>query len=261
MNSDTIIPSQTGLKPFFRKTFITVSFSALLLWPLVWGSQHADLEVLFGKIKFFQLKTVEVKSEWPLTPGTVKANLADFQGKSLLVINPKRVSDSLQRIPWVENVSIKKQYPDELLIDVETKRARAIGLFRGQSYFLDEHGKTVDKVANSMLEALDLPFVSFRNETEMREWPFPRVLTTLEELKTTLGDQFKISEVYLGTYPYFRIFLVRPRLEIIFNLENWFEQKETLVALLRNPPSQLGQLHKINLVFPKKAVVSSHLSN
>lgn len=261
MSEATLDIPVSKTKPAVRKLFTFLSFSALLLWPVIWFGQHADMESLFGKVKAFRLKEVVVQSEWPVLPASVKTNLKDFDGKSLLVINPRKVSESLLKMPWVKDVSIKKQYPDELLVEVETKRARAIGLFRGQSFFLDEEGDTIDRVTNSMLEALDLPFISFRNETELKEWPFSDVLATFEELKKVLGNEFKISEMYLGIYPYFRIFLVRPRLEIIFSLENWQEQKENLVALLHHPPSQLGQLHKINLIFPKKAVVSSLLSN
>ncbi len=255
------LPQTERLKPVLRKMFVSISFTALLLWPTIWFFQHADLEKFFGKVKFFQLKEIDVKSEWPVTPATAKAWVSELQGRSLLLISPAKVSASLLNHSWVRNVSIKKQYPDELFVEIETKRARAIGIHKGQSYFMDENGKMIEKATNSSFESLDLPFVSFRNEQELAEWPFTEVLTTVESLKKTLGDEVKISELYLGIYPYFRIFLVRPRLEIVFNLENWSEQKEILNAILRNPPSQLGQLHKINLIFPKKAVVSSLLSN
>lgn len=255
------LPQTDKLKPLLRKVFISVSFTALLLWPIIWFFQHADLEQFFGKVKFFQLKEFDIKTEWPVTPATAKTWVSELQGRSLLLVSPAKVSNILLSHSWVRNVSIKKQYPDGLFVEIETKRARAIGIHKGQSYFMDENGKIIDKAANSAFESLDLPFVSFRNEQELSEWPFTEVLTTVESLKKLLGDEVKISEVYLGIYPYFRIFLVRPRLEIVFNLENWSEQKENLNAILRNPPSQLGQLHKINLIFPKKAVVSSLLSN
>ena len=88
-------------------------------------------------------------------------------------------------------------------------------------------------------------------------WDIAKVLTTLEAIKARLGEKREISQVWLGTYPIFKIYLLRPKLEVVLSEDTWTTQMPSLMSLLDNPPSQIGQLQRINLVFPKKAIVSS----
>jgi cell division protein FtsQ len=202
----------------------------------------------------FRIQEVKISSEWPIAVSDVRAWVSELNGQSLLLLNSSQLGKSLGSRPWVEHVTIKKQYPNRLRIEVETKRPRALTVVKGLAYYVDERGHLIDKARPNVVKGLDLPFISFpKGESQ---WKFSSVLTLMEQFRTLSQSKHSLSQVTLGNYPYLKIFLDNPRLEILINVENWQSQSKILQNLLLDPPSQLQQLQRINLIFPKKAVVS-----
>ena len=79
------------------------------------------------------------------------------------------------------------------------------------------------------------------------------------EVHSLLGDE--VERDRLGRGAVFRLYLAPSRTEVIFSLETWESQLPRLVLLLANPPAQIPPPHRINLLFPRKALVSSPLSD
>ncbi len=204
----------------------------------------------------FKIQQVKIISEWPLTISEVQSWLPILEGKSLLQVKPEEIIASLKQRPWIEHVTIKKQYPDRLWIEVETKRPRALSVIKGIAYFIDPNGNVIEKARPRILKALDVPFLTV--STDHAKWNISSILTMTEQFKTISHAKYSISQVILGNYPYFKIFLDNPKLEVLLNIENWESQSRILENLLLDPPSQIGQPQRINLIFPKKAVVSIH---
>lgn len=213
-----------------------------------------------ARLHWFEVNQVRIQAEWPLKEEWVRAQLPKFEGRSLLTVQPNDIYVRLKEKPWVQEVSVKKEYPDGLVIHVETKKARAITFLSGLPYFIDSNGKTIERVSKGNLQARDLPFISnlptpFPGHSK---WNLENVLSLHSRLKTEGGNSIEISEIQLTTYPILKVFLSRPKIEILFSAENWNEQLSYLLTLLNSSPSQIGQIHKINLVFPKKAIVTRH---
>jgi cell division septal protein FtsQ len=254
VKNNLAVPS-SPLRRFATVVFVFAIFFLLMLAIFETGK----IDPLLQSLSVFKIEEVRVRSEWPLSPSTVKGWLPTLEQTSLLVLRPRELILGLRERPWVENVAIKKEFPSRILIDVETKRPQAISLHNGQMYFVDSHGQIIEKVSAPLLKVLDLPFVSF--EKDSKTWNMPEFLSTLEKMKEKLGKDLSVSQFALGTHPYFKLFLTRPRVEVLMSFENWEPQLEILLRLVNNPPRQVGQLQRINLTLPKKAVVSSPKSH
>jgi cell division septal protein FtsQ len=204
----------------------------------------------------FRIQQVKIVTEWPLTVSEIQAWLPPLEGKSLITLSSKDLVFNLQQRPWVENVIVKKQFPDRLWIEIQTARPRALAVIKESAFFIDAHGKVIDKARPRMLKSFDLPFLTLPQENS--GWNVSEVLAVIEQFRSFSKAKYSISQVVLDNYPYFKIFLDSPKLEILLSLETWKSQTTVLETLLSDPPSQNRQVQRINLIFPKKAVVSSH---
>jgi hypothetical protein len=226
----------------------------------VWVSEKTALSSYFDRLSWFTIEEVQIHVEWPLTEGEVRGWLPALEGKNLFSLDASSLHSLLQQKPWVESVVLRKEYPNRLTLKISTKRAEAVILQNGQPFFLGSKGEVIESVTPSHLRTLDLPVVSRDGQSAAQEWQLSAVIRIIERFHAGMDPHYPLSQVVLGTYPYFSLFLSRPNLEVQFNYENWELQLPILALLLHRPPDVVGQPQRINLVFPKKAVVSHTLS-
>jgi len=230
------------------------------------------------KLEWLRVREIQVDAPWPLSPEMVKKWLPGLEGENILWVNGTAIVKQLRERSWVQEVTVKKDYPSRVRIEVIAKKAVAIELEKGSPFFVDEEGGRIEKATPLMMSAWDLPVIS--REREGSEWveraiirpplarkvliPSPwqtmNAIHVLNRLKNEVNPRYSVSQILLGSYPYFRVFFSRPRLEVLFSVETWESQLPILALLLHSPPRQIGQPQRINLVLPKKAVVSSLLS-
>lgn len=214
---------------------------------------------MVSRIEWLHVKEVELTGEWPTEPETVRPWLPKLEGKSILLISPDKIISSLEGKAWVKEVTIKRDYPSRLRIHVAPKRAVAVLVDKGRPTFLDSFGAPIERVTAPMLQKLNLPVIS--KEENASGWAMPNVLALIDRFAEKMSAKYKVSQLSLGAFPYFKIFLSSPQIEVAFSAETWEEQLPHLALLLDSPPNQIGQIHRINLYYPKKAVVRSSLSN
>lgn len=217
---------------------------------------------LIERIAWLHIQDLKIISGWPIAPEQVRRWLPPLEGKSLLLVSPSDIARGLKEKTWVEWVTLKKEFPNRLVVEVGTKRAAAIELTQGQSFFIDGQGSRIERASAEMLKALDLPVISRESETRgSGAWSLDEIVGIVDKMTKFLDPRYAISEVVLSAPPLFRVHFTRPRLTVTFSAENWETQLPVLALLLHSPPRQIGQPRKINLVLPKKAVVSSLLSH
>lgn len=250
----TSIETKIHPRPNFAIIFILALFVSISCFTAcIYFFENNPLEAYLSRVSWLAVEEVQVAADWPLTNDAVRGMLPPLKGKNLLLIRPSSIIQLLQSKPWIREVSIKKEYPNRLLLRVETERPEAITLQKGAPYFLTRNGKIIDKATPEMLRTLDLPLVS--TENSFQAWKFADVLQMYESFKKEFGNRFSISQIALGNFPYLKVFLSNPKIEILLNFDQWQVQLPHLMTLLNGPPSQIRQLHRINLVFPKKAIV------
>jgi hypothetical protein len=249
----------TWVPSILRAALITTILFSLLL--ILFFSRGVHWESFFERFSYFQIREVKVEVSAPFTSEEVKRWFPSLEGKNLLLLQPGALIRSLLQKPWVESVSLRKEYPDRIVISVEHKTPRALWLRQGQIVFLDKGGRVIDRATPELLRGYDLPVFSVEHDPLDLRWSFEKLIGVTDKIRKALGPGYELSQVVLGAYPTFRIFLTLPPTEITFGAESWESQLPLLLELLKNPPRNLGPLRQINLSLPKKAVVSSSLSN
>jgi hypothetical protein len=208
----------------------------------------------------FSIREVEVRTEWPLSEERVRAWLPGLIGRNLWGTDGLQLVDDLQKQSWVSEASIKKEFPDRIRIEVKPRIPKAFWSNRGEIWIVDETGKKLERVTPHSIKDLDLPVVSLETDSVESQWASADAVALTQDFQSAIHSGFRISELVLSDYPYFKVYLADYRLELLYSLDTWQDQIAVTRDLLLHPPSQIGQPRRINLVFPKKAVVSPTLS-
>jgi cell division septal protein FtsQ len=249
---------RTRKKLFRRAVLLAAIFTFITYQVGGWVSDKLDLASIVGHMRWFQIKEVTIGTEWPVTDEQIRKWIPPLVGKSILFINPSRIVELLEEKPWVASVILKKEFPDRVRVEVTTKRAVALLHSNDHLSWLDTQGNVIERATPALLRSLELPIVSLDKKSRWDPALVIRILTTISD---ALSPRYKISQLAPGTFPFFRVYLNDPRTEIQFSAETWDAALPNLELLLRSNNSPIGQLQRINLVFPKKAVVSSPLSH
>lgn len=210
--------------------------------------------------ELFSIREVVVRTEWPLSEERVRSWLPGLMGKNLWGMDGSVLVEDLQKQAWVSFASIKKEFPDRIRIEVRPRVPKAFWSSKGEIWIVDETGKKLERVSPASMKELDLPVVSVEAEAVEAQWSGADAVSLTQDFQSAIDKNFRISELVLSDYPYFKIYLADYRLELLYSLDTWQDQIPVTRDLLIHPPSQIGQPRRINLVFPKKAVVSPTLS-
>lgn len=224
----------------------------------VWDGER--IENYLSQVRWFHIHVVRIESSWPLSSDKIRQWLPPLEGKSLLLVKADRLVSLVEQKPWVKSVVVKKRFPDTLVLSVEPRKPKAITNVGMRPFLLDAEGKVIEKVTPEVMAELDLPIISRNSGLDTQQWRTPEIIEIVDRFQLKMPGH-RISQVVLQPYPYFSVFLSKPRIEVELNALNWESAISNLSLLISNPPRGIGQIGKISLLLPKKAVVSSSLSN
>lgn len=212
-------------------------------------------------LAWLRIQEVQITAEAPLTEAEILKALPKLKGANLLRVDGDALMQSVLGNPWARSASIKKEFPNRLVIAVESKKPFALRQDGSRLIFIDDTGAEIDRWSSSRVTDADLPVIAFEKPEYAKQWNVSALVKVLAALQKAVAPKYRLSQVVPADPPYFKVFLANPPLEMLFSMHTWEGQVPFFVDLLSRPPRQIGQAHKINLVFPKKAVVSFPLSH
>ncbi len=212
-------------------------------------------------LAWLRIQEIQVSVEAPLTQAEVVNALPKLKGVNLLLLNADALMQTILQNPWARSASIKKEFPNRLVISVEAKQPFALRQDGSRLTFIDDTGAEIDRWSSNRVTDPDLPVIGFEKAGYVKQWNISALVKVLASLQKAVAPKYRLSQIVPSDPPYFKVFLANPPLEMLFSMHTWEGQVPFFVDLLSRPPRQIGQAHKINLVFPKKAVVSLPLSH
>lgn len=118
---------------------------------------------------FFEIKKITLVNnkdvylaqvEGIIHPILQKPRFLFFSGKNIFFVDGKSIKNELlAKILQIENLEIKKRFPDVLKIVVYEKEPKLIWLTQDKSYFVDGKGEICYEVSSELLKNTDLPVV------------------------------------------------------------------------------------------------------
>lgn len=91
-------------------------------------------------------------------------------GEDLLMLFPRTVSEKLMISPWIKSASIRKDFPDRVLINISEATPFAILDNDGQTFLIDEKGRMLEEMKNDPVPFLPVIYSgAHRNHDNFRE--------------------------------------------------------------------------------------------
>lgn len=102
---------------------------------------------------FFKINSISVKGDNVYSDKMVVENSGIRLGANLFRVNEKELSEKLSsQLPYIKNVTLERELPDTLIINIEATREIAAIANNGVFVLIDETGKVLDNDASVLRE-------------------------------------------------------------------------------------------------------------
>jgi cell division septal protein FtsQ len=108
-------------------------------------------------VRQFSIKEIIVSGNYHLDRDDIIGSINIKNGDQLLNVQFKDVDEKLGKNPWIKGVSLKKQLPGTLLIDIEEAVPKALLRIKRKLYLIDREGGILERIKGDSL--LFLPVI------------------------------------------------------------------------------------------------------
>ena len=151
------------------------------------GSVADTIARTFG----FGLHAITITGQRELTTPEILAASGVSERNSLLFLNAARTRDNLKSLPLVEQASVRKLYPDRLLIEVTERGANAVWQKDGDLAVVAADGTVIDAVKDDRFS--HLPFVVGEGANK-RVGEYLKIVDAAGELRARIRAGVLISQ-------------------------------------------------------------------
>lgn len=151
----------------------------------------------------FQIKNITVKGNDMISEDEIIKRAGITQNLNIFKLDSELTKERIESHPYLEVVSIKPRYPDELIITVKEKRAAAIISHLNSYFFIDEEcyimdiANKLDDIAYPLVQGIQVRnFVMGKKLVTAEEYQV-KVLSRVLESMYELGLESQISEIIM----------------------------------------------------------------
>jgi cell division protein FtsQ len=223
-----------GLKRKFI-LFIRILFIVIIFAGLIWGFNY------FYNSSYFKISSIIIKNNNHYTDDILKKETGILPGTNIFEIDKKAVEEELvKNLAWLKNASLKKVFPNSIVIEVVERKPFIRILVGGKYYLVDNEGIVLLKLEDKDIENYkDLIFVrnALKYSPEIGEKVAKKNILSCGEIYETLDLEVReeIKEAVIDdNFSKDILFLTIKGKSIIFgNDENIIEKNSILKQVLK----------------------------
>ncbi|HAM52450.1 MAG TPA: hypothetical protein DCP92_17775 [Nitrospiraceae bacterium] len=138
-----------------RKVKVKV-YHLVILVILAGAGVLLSVAVHTAAMRLFPVKEIVFSGNKHISDSELKSMAGIHSGDSLLAISAKGISERLLQSAWIKSVSIRKEFPDRLLVRLCEAKPFAILDKRGQTFLIDEKGGILEKMTGDTVPFLPI---------------------------------------------------------------------------------------------------------
>jgi len=226
---------EKGAEKFLRmvKKTIQVAFQLLLLSFFLFVGHWVYVHLLGDAC--FRVREVEVEGGRKIAKETL-LSLTVMEGMpNLFSVNLKEVVKRLESHPWIEQVRVRKVFPNKIFIQVEERKPMAI-IQLEELYYIDTRGEVFSPLGEK--DEYNYPYLTGLTRQVLDKEPVEakRLITKALELLRVV-DQEKvppleeISEIHMERSSGIHCFTKREGVEVKMGWEDFGEKKKRLCLI------------------------------
>jgi cell division septal protein FtsQ len=251
------------LRPFFRRfrsdffVWARAVVVTVLAIGIVGGSAWAVYAEAWPALvahSYFRLRSVKVVCDSAAgEPTALAARAGLYDGTSLWQIDPDDGRSALESVPWVRDVRIERQFPDQVSVQVYRREAVAATVVEDGTFLIDGDGVVYREGEAAPL--VDLPYLTGWNASESRAERVTQLRTQMALIDAVEAAGIAVSQVDVDADGVFRVYPENRRIVIVLGRE---PAVETVLARLQAVWPALPEgadLREIDLSYTDRAVL------
>ena len=155
---------------------------ALLIITLIFLSTYSPSKlnlISLEKNTFLKIEKVEIINNILIEESEIKEKLSSIYDKNIFFIKRKDIEDPLKETDFLDKVSVKKKYPNTIIVEIFETKPLAILYKKKNKYLLDSSSKLIlfdDKFNSNQLpsvfgEEAEIYFSSFYSQLQKNDFP------------------------------------------------------------------------------------------
>ena len=123
---------------------------------------------------YLRVHSVRIKGNSFITEDELSPFIQMTEGHNILLVDIKDIANKLKRHAWIKDVSVRKEFPDTILVDISERTPSVYVNNNGDLYLADEEGVILGDKADNLLNlpvvyGVNLPKMSVGNKTRVEE--------------------------------------------------------------------------------------------
>lgn len=204
---------------------------------------------------YFSVAHIELSGNRRLTRDEVLDWAAVHDGSSIWTANPARLRIQLERHPWIERATVKRELPRRLSIRVRERAPVAIASMAGQLQYVDRGARILGSLREE--DSRDFPIISGLDEisgTSFSQVALHRSLRLLRWCER-LRCFDEISEIQVDRNRGLTVFPLRTPVPVVMGWGNWRNKLSRSARVFAAWQGQLDRLEQVDVSFRDLAVV------
>jgi len=222
---------------------------ALGLWYAVPPALQA-----FTTHPYFALTPIEIDGNRRLTRREILDWVGVHDGSSIWYASPGAMRVRLQSHPWIQRVSVQREFPRHVSITVQERRPVAIVRLDGLNY-VDRSGRVLGPLRPD--DSRDFPLITGLEGPEAEQFAAIGMRRGLQLLRLCerLGGFDTISEVHVDRSRGVTLFPQRPAVAVVLGWGEWREKLMRSTRVFAAWTGQVNRLAAVDMTFRDQVVV------
>lgn len=100
---------------------------------------------------FLKVRYIRISGNNYVTKDELVTYLKGVQGDNILKVHIKDIANKIKRHPWIKDVSVRRELPDTIFVDISERTPAVYLNNKGRLYIADEEGVILDNKTGSIL--------------------------------------------------------------------------------------------------------------
>jgi len=206
----------------------------------------------------FAVKQVEVRGAQQLTAERVLEAAHVPLGRSLFLIDPRRIARAVETLPEVQRAEVVRELPDRVTVVVEERRPFTL-VHAGRLHWIDESGHVLGREAQAVTPPA--PVISGLSEAELlsmngapsgKAHDAIRLIRALLRSGSALAGEISEIDVASADGP---VLYTVGGIEVRLGPDEWDERLARLEAVLAQKATREGGIRSVDLRFRDQVVL------
>jgi cell division protein FtsQ len=234
--------------------FSILGLSLILAFTWLW--------LAFVNLQLLQVESIDVQGNEMVAPSQIISSSGINPGDNILLISLSKVADRIEKLAWVDRVTVKRNFPDQVAVVIYERHPYALINIDGLYYIDFKEGKAVIFSSWQPGWESDLPVITGISASDLRtkmKESFDEIASAIELMRTVESSKIlrrdRISEVNIATENGLNIITAESGVNIKFGYGEYREKLDKLAKLMQTIGEDLDGVQYVNLKIPDRVIV------